>query len=63
MSQAGQCLTNSPLNTFQSSYLNTAYLPGQFYTLDQQCQSALGPNSSYSMCKVRFKFKYIIKYQ
>jgi hypothetical protein len=34
------------------TYFNSSYLPGQLYTLDQQCQFLLGPSSSYSACYV-----------
>jgi hypothetical protein len=51
VSSTGQCLVNAP-GTQLKSYYGSLYLPGQFYTPDQQCQFLYGLSSSYSACSV-----------
>ena len=42
---------NSPVSPFALASATYQY-PGQFYTLVQQCQLALGPNSTSVGCNV-----------
>ena len=53
---SAQCLLNIP-STSTSSPIYSTYLPGQLYTLDQQCMYSSGPLSTYKYCSVRFTFK------
>ena len=41
----GQCLRNVPLKPL-SSYLDTKYLPGTKWSLNEQCKMILGPKGS-----------------
>jgi hypothetical protein len=52
VSSTGQCLVNPPVTPLNYSI----YLPGQFYTTDQQCKLLYGPGSSYSTCSVSIVF-------
>ena len=51
VSDAGQCLVNTPAAPL-TTYYNSTILPGQLYTVDQQCQFLYGPNSNYANCLV-----------
>ena len=51
VTNAGSCLLNAPIAPL-NNYYNSFNLPGQFYTLDQQCKLLFGPLSSYSKCWV-----------
>jgi hypothetical protein len=51
VSQKAQCVLNIPSVTVNSFY-NSTYLPGQFFTLDQQCMYASGAKSTYKYCSV-----------
>ena len=50
-SSTAQCLLNSPVSAF-SAISSTYQYPGQFYTLQQQCQLAIGVNSTSAGCNV-----------
>ena len=52
ISSAGQCLYNSPVLLQTLSYYNETYLPGQLFSIEDQCKSVFGPDSSYSACFV-----------
>ena len=45
------CLMNSPVSPFAIASATYLY-PGQFYTLPQQCQLALGPTATSAGCNV-----------
>ena len=54
VTNAGTCLLNTPWTALQLiDATNPLYLPGQFYTIDQQCQLNIGPKATYTnYCKV-----------
>jgi hypothetical protein len=49
---AGACLTNLPIKTLSSYFNASTYLPGQLFTVDDQCKMLYGNNSAYSPCAV-----------
>lgn len=54
VSSSGSCLVNPPSPSF--STISSFYkYPGQFYTLPQQCQLAIGPSSTSVGCNVTEK--------
>ncbi len=54
VSSAGQCLLNIPATTLLPS---SNFLPGQIYSIDNQCKFQFGPQSSYSNCMVSNKIE------
>ncbi len=60
VSSSGSCLVNAPTPAFSSISSYYKY-PGQFYTLPQQCQLAIGPSSTSVGCNVTKK-QIIIKF-
>jgi hypothetical protein len=54
LTTSGRCLLNSPTQTLQT-YYNSSILPGQLYSLDQQCKLLLGTTSNYDTCSVKWK--------
>jgi hypothetical protein len=65
LNRTGKCLTNTPWSALASVYsTNSLYLPGQFYTIDQQCEINTGPNATYTKyCMVCLYKKYIFFYE